>query len=229
MRAKTRKILLVLAMVLLAMNGAGFLPESLQGFLPPGAAAGRGLIGMSAAVIWALLAIGLLATLVVVPLCIWTGLEIKPSRVGPGPEAAVEAHGPGGAASLLAGVLPLLGLAGTVLGLIASFSGASEGMSGAEAVKAGIATALQTTLFGLAGAIPAVFGGWFVDSRVEKVRLRAKAFNRRSGREASLAPGSGPAENRGRSAIRSRGPVVGGPGNYALEEDLIALLHEVKR
>ncbi len=57
----------------------------------------------------------------------------------------------------LIGVAPLLGLLGTVFGMMATF-GAVGGRQVTEAVAAGISTALITTQFGLFVAIPGMFG-----------------------------------------------------------------------
>jgi len=56
-------------------------------------------------------------------------------------------------------VSPLIGLLGTVLGVISSFLGIARGGSGnIGAVAPGVATALTATALALAVAIPAVFG-----------------------------------------------------------------------
>lgn len=53
---------------------------------------------------------------------------------------------------------PLMGLLGTVLGVMEAFIGISTGGSGnISAVAPGVAAALVTTVFGLAVAIPAIF------------------------------------------------------------------------
>ncbi|HEX9580560.1 MAG TPA: MotA/TolQ/ExbB proton channel family protein [Gemmatimonadales bacterium] len=56
-------------------------------------------------------------------------------------------------------VSPLLGLLGTVLGVMDSFIGIATGGSGnISAIAPGVATALVTTVFGLVVAIPSVMG-----------------------------------------------------------------------
>jgi biopolymer transport protein TolQ len=58
-----------------------------------------------------------------------------------------------------ASVAPLLGLLGTVLGVMDAFIGiASKGSGNIGAVAPGVAEALVTTVAGLAAAIPAVIG-----------------------------------------------------------------------
>lgn len=64
--------------------------------------------------------------------------------------------------SLLIGALPLIGLFGTIVGLLDCFSGiASEGVN-SELVSGGIGNALLTTQLGLVCAIPA----WLLHSYV---------------------------------------------------------------
>ena len=64
---------------------------------------------------------------------------------------------------ILIGALPLLGLLGTIAGLLECFAGiANEGAS-SELVSAGIAKALLTTQLGLVCAIP----GWLLQSWVQ--------------------------------------------------------------
>ncbi|MEO9944665.1 MotA/TolQ/ExbB proton channel family protein [Paraglaciecola sp.] len=66
---------------------------------------------------------------------------------------------------VLIGALPLLGLLGTIIGLLDCFIGiASQGAS-SELVSAGIADALLTTQLGLVCAIPA----WLLHSYVRSV------------------------------------------------------------
>ncbi len=52
-------------------------------------------------------------------------------------------------------VLPLLGLLGTIMGLLASFSALQAGFTGAELFSQGISDALLTTQLGLICAVPA--------------------------------------------------------------------------
>jgi len=69
---------------------------------------------------------------------------------------------------------PLLGLLGTVTGLVGVFSGFSEstGMPDPGSFITGIALALSTTVLGLAIAIPALIGNAFLVRRVESLAAR---------------------------------------------------------
>jgi biopolymer transport protein TolQ len=61
--------------------------------------------------------------------------------------------------AMVGSVSPLLGLMGTVLGVISAFLGVARGGSGnLAAVAPGVAEALVATAFALAVAIPAFFG-----------------------------------------------------------------------
>ncbi|MCD6364061.1 MAG: MotA/TolQ/ExbB proton channel family protein [Synergistetes bacterium] len=74
-----------------------------------------------------------------------------------------------GALSLIARVSTLLGLLGTVLGMVEVFKEVSEGKLGdPEALAGGIWVALITTVFGLSVAIPAVFMHGFLSSLVSR-------------------------------------------------------------
>jgi biopolymer transport protein ExbB len=69
----------------------------------------------------------------------------------------------------ISSISPLLGLLGTVLGMIASFNAivTSEAMGRAELLAGGIGQALLTTAGGLFVAIPAMIAYMFFQSRVE--------------------------------------------------------------
>lgn len=58
-------------------------------------------------------------------------------------------------ASILINTLPLLGLFGTIVGLLDCFAGMARGDSTSEVLSSGIADALITTQLGLVCAIPA--------------------------------------------------------------------------
>lgn len=70
----------------------------------------------------------------------------------------------------IAGIAPLLGLLGTVLGMIEIFSAfMGAGMSNAALLASGISKALITTAAGLIVAIPALFFHRFLTRRVEEL------------------------------------------------------------
>ena len=74
-------------------------------------------------------------------------------------------------------VAPLLGILGTVLGIIDSFEVmGSSGIEHPRAVTGGIAQALITTAAGLAIAILSVFPYNYFNSRVEKAALRIEKY-----------------------------------------------------
>lgn len=72
---------------------------------------------------------------------------------------------------LIAMISPLLGLLGTVLGMIQSFQelALAEGAANASLLAAGIWQALLTTAAGLLVAIPAAVGAALLNARVERV------------------------------------------------------------
>jgi biopolymer transport protein ExbB len=73
----------------------------------------------------------------------------------------------------VASVSPLLGLFGTVLGMIQVFAAISRtGLGQAEELSAGIQQALITTAFGLAVAIPALVIHNAIHARVERLTLK---------------------------------------------------------
>lgn len=70
----------------------------------------------------------------------------------------------------IAGIAPLLGLLGTVLGMIEIFSSfMGSGMANASQLAGGIATALITTAAGLFVAIPALFFHRYLQRRVDEL------------------------------------------------------------
>jgi biopolymer transport protein ExbB len=74
-------------------------------------------------------------------------------------------------------VAPLLGIFGTVIGIIASFESLSTaGIGQPQAVTAGIAQALITTAAGLGIAILSVFPYNYFNSRVEKAVLNIEKY-----------------------------------------------------
>ena len=74
-------------------------------------------------------------------------------------------------------VAPLLGIFGTVIGIIASFEALSTaGIGQPQAVTAGIAQALITTAAGLGIAILSVFPYNYFNSRVEKAVMNIEKY-----------------------------------------------------
>lgn len=72
----------------------------------------------------------------------------------------------------LANVATLLGLLGTISGLIASFAavgGAEAGISKEEALASGIAIAMYTTAFGLIVAIPTLLAHMYLSNRANSI------------------------------------------------------------
>ena len=78
----------------------------------------------------------------------------------------------------IASVSPLLGLLGTVLGVIQSFIGiATKGSGNLSAVAPGVAEALVATAASLAVAIPATFGYNILASRLNRFEGSMERFN----------------------------------------------------
>lgn len=79
--------------------------------------------------------------------------------------------------SILAAVAPLLGLLGTVLGMISTFDTiALFGNSNPRAMAGGISEALVTTQTGLLVAIPGLFMRNFIQRRTAALELRLNAL-----------------------------------------------------
>ncbi len=77
----------------------------------------------------------------------------------------------------IANVATLLGLFGTIIGMIISFDEIAKGGRGDPAVVAhGISVALLTTAAGLTVAIPSVLGYSFLRRRAEKITRRLEPF-----------------------------------------------------
>ena len=89
-------------------------------------------------------------------------------------------HDKPGARSLgIAGIAPLLGLLGTVLGMIEIFSSfMGSGMANASMLASGIAKALITTAAGLMVAIPALFFHRYLQRRVDEEMARHPCHHR---------------------------------------------------
>lgn len=78
---------------------------------------------------------------------------------------------------VLAAVAPLLGLLGTVTGMIDTFQVIRFfGTSNAQALSAGISQALITTQTGLLVAIPGLFAGYFLRRQARKLQQSLNSF-----------------------------------------------------
>ncbi len=75
--------------------------------------------------------------------------------------------------AVIASLGPMLGLVGTVYGMIKSFMvlGASESTPNAAALAEGISHALVITLFGIGVSVPAIFFNAFFRNRITKVTM----------------------------------------------------------
>ena len=73
---------------------------------------------------------------------------------------------------MISNIAPLLGLLGTVIGMITAFSKLEESGSRVDPaiLAGGIWEALLTTAFGLIVAIPALAAFYWLDGRVDNVR-----------------------------------------------------------
>lgn len=91
-------------------------------------------------------------------------------RVGSAELRYLESHMRG--LEMASNVAPLLGLLGTVIGMVAAFSTLEQAGSrvNPSLLAGGIWTALLTTVAGLTVAIPALAAHYFFDGQVEKVR-----------------------------------------------------------
>jgi biopolymer transport protein ExbB len=78
---------------------------------------------------------------------------------------------------ILIGIAPLLGLVGTIYGLITLF-GSMNAASGVDSVKfaQGISTALYATLLGLLVAIPALIGWSYFSKKVENLTVELETI-----------------------------------------------------
>lgn len=82
---------------------------------------------------------------------------------------------------LIAAVSPLLGLLGTVLGMVRVFRAIAENVSpDPTMLAAGIWTALVTTVMGLVVAIPALMAYYYLMLRIKELRIEAVEYSYRS-------------------------------------------------
>lgn len=89
---------------------------------------------------------------------------------------------------LIAAVSPLLGLLGTVLGMVRVFRAIAENVSpDPTMLAAGIWTALVTTVMGLVVAIPALMAYYYLMLRIKELRIEAVEYSYRSLESARVA------------------------------------------
>ena len=93
-------------------------------------------------------------------------------------EEAIKMHQKISWISLIANVAPMLGLLGTVMGMIQAFNviAATKGQADPSQLSAGISAALITTMFGLIVAIPMTASFVFLRNRVVKVSIEIAAI-----------------------------------------------------
>ena len=78
---------------------------------------------------------------------------------------------------IVVGVAPLLGLVGTIYGLIALFAGlGASGLGDNNALARGIALALNATLLGLLTAIPSLIAWSYYNKKVENLAIEMAAL-----------------------------------------------------
>jgi biopolymer transport protein ExbB len=78
---------------------------------------------------------------------------------------------------IIVGVAPLLGLVGTIFGLIMLFQGVGvSGLGEPSAVGDGIATALRATLLGLLTAIPSLVAWSYYSKKVDQLAIELAAL-----------------------------------------------------
>lgn len=78
---------------------------------------------------------------------------------------------------IVVGVAPLLGLVGTIYGLIILFGGMTDaGMGDSKEVAKGIAVALNSTLLGLLTAIPSLIAWSYYNKKVERFAVEMAAL-----------------------------------------------------
>lgn len=77
---------------------------------------------------------------------------------------------------LLGNSATLLGLLGTIFGLIKAFSGVSAASASArqQVLAEGISIAMYTTAFGLIAAVPMLFAHQLISGRIEKVLIQVE-------------------------------------------------------
>lgn len=89
-------------------------------------------------------------------------------------EEVVKMHSGIGVLDVVITVAPLLGLLGTASGLVTIFQGLGE-TTDHLAIARGIAVALNTTIFGLAIAVPCVIAHSYFTRRIERLTARMES------------------------------------------------------
>lgn len=89
-------------------------------------------------------------------------------------EEVVKMHSGIGVLDVVITVAPLLGLLGTASGLVTIFQGLGE-TTDHLAIARGIAEALNTTIFGLAIAVPCVIAHSYFTRRIERITARMES------------------------------------------------------
>lgn len=106
---------------------------------------------------------------------------------------------------IIVGIAPLLGLVGTVYGLITLFGGLSKnGLGDYSQLARGIGLALYTTLMGLLIAIPSLIAWSYYTKKVETLTVEMETicdeFLRRAYRTGEAAPAKGSKSSAAREA-----------------------------
>ncbi|MCF7674759.1 MAG: MotA/TolQ/ExbB proton channel family protein [Akkermansiaceae bacterium] len=125
--------------------------------------------------------------------------EITQSVESAAREEAVHLHSGIGVLDVVITVSPLLGLLGTASGLVVIFEGLGE-TTDHVAIARGIAVALNTTIFGLAIAVPCVIAHSYFIRRIEMLTARLEGLmgdlvhvlNNKESRSASADPAAPP-------------------------------------
>lgn len=101
-------------------------------------------------------------------------LEISQAVEAAAREEVVKMHSGIGVLDVVITVAPLLGLLGTASGLVVIFQGLGE-TTDHLAIARGIAEALNTTIFGLAIAVPCVIAHSYFTRRIERLTARMES------------------------------------------------------
>lgn len=158
--------------------------------------------------------------------------EVKDAVEEAGEDQTARLYRSTDALGVIGSIAPLLGLLGTVLGMVGAFESlASSAATQSEALAANISTALVTTLLGLTLAIPCVALFTFFRNRidafaseasiaVERVLLHLESTRQGGGKAPAAGAGNAPARPAARRApaspsampARAPGGAAGGAG-----------------